>query len=687
MKKRVLNDNSFYFYLYVIYLKSRGDRVKKFFNKKNILIFLLILCLIAVLKSPYTKEIVLYLFLFSTIISGSYTLSYFFKKKVEQTIPLYFLFMFLYLYIFGLFNILLIGYFSFLFFSIIFGVYSLFSAIKNGSIKDMNDLYNRPGLYIFSFLYFAFAYFTRNAAFYVWDEFTFWSIATKNMYYLNNFYALPGNTMHIFYPPSPTLFQYYFARTLMKYSQGIELYTSYMICFSLMLPLLKNISLKNHKMIFTIFLSMIIIPSIFCNNNFYQTIYVDVFLGLLAGYIFIEYYTENDSKYKMVELILGLIVLSSTKPTGFIMAGIIIFVLIIDNILKVNDNKLKINIPNRKSVFRLVILLIAIFSTFLSWKLYLKFNLGVYNNGYNHNMYQNTNTVQDMFKCIFDTTIGNGVPVNKTFRNFLPHMFETKMFINKPFSVSGSTLLCLFIIGFYYLYKRLNDDKNFFKKTIIYALYGIMYVSFIQVAYYLIFETAEAIAHASIERYIGTAWVTLILVLYGELFINKKINNNFNCVFTFFIGLLLFAPFNVIFDATLTSASHNAEMQAGISNQRDFANYVISRTTDSDRIFAIHQTQSQDSWLIQFRYFMTPRMIPLVDSFSDKNLYYFEKFNTVEDLQSELYEKYDYVVILVTDNYFNEHFSSIFENEKIDSWSLYKIVKNDDKTVMLKRVE
>lgn len=661
--------------------------MKIYMNKIIFVILLILFSLVCIIKSSYTMEILGYCFLFSLILFGSYALSYFFRKKVEQTIPLYFLFMFVYLYMFGMLNILIIGYYSFSLITIVLGIYTIFLTYKHHLKDEMINLFNRPGIYIFALLFFAFAFFSRNAVFYIWDEFTFWSISTKNMYNLDNFYVLPGTTLYIFYPPSPSLFQYFFCKTIMKYSQGIELFTCYMLGFSLMLPMLKNISIKNKKRSLIVLASMLIIPSIFCNNNFYQTIYVDAFLGILAGYIYIEYFSNDNSKFKLVEIMLALFVLSCTKPTGFIMSGIIIFTFIVEKIFKIKNKKLYFEKPSKELIIKLFALFATIFIAFLSWRIYLKLNLSVYNNGYNNNMYQNTNTIKDMFKCIFDTTIGTGVVDNKTFRNFADHFFDSKVFVSKPFQIYGSTLICLFIIGFYYLYKRLNDKDEFIKKSIVYLIYMILYVAFIQVAYYLIFATNEAVAHSSLERYIGTACVTLMIVLYAELFLNKNINKINECIFSFFIVLLILAPYNVIFDATITSASHNAEMQAGISNQRAFADYIKSRTSENDRIFAIHQTQSLDSWFIQFRYFMTPRMIPMIDSFSDNELYQFGKFETVNDLEKELYDKYDYVVIIVTDEYLNENFSSIFEENKIESWSLYKIVKSDDKSVVLKRVE
>ena len=93
-------------------------------KKKSTILYIIVLLFVGlisffVIRSNYTKTIVMYSCLFILILLGAYALSYFFKKRIETTIPLYFIVIFIYLYIFGLANQLLIGLYSFVFINIL----------------------------------------------------------------------------------------------------------------------------------------------------------------------------------------------------------------------------------------------------------------------------------------------------------------------------------------------------------------------------------------------------------------------------------------------------------------------------------------------------------------------------------------------------------------------------------------
>ena len=42
-----------------------------------------------------------------------------------------------------------------------------------------------------------------------------------------------------------------------------------------------------------------------------------------------------------------------------------------------------------------------------------------------------------------------------------------------------------------------------------------------------------------------------------------------------------------------------------------------------------------------------------------------------------LYEGYDLVYVLQSDEYFNENYGEIFENHEVKNWTVYEIQKND----------
>ena len=265
---------------------------------KKILYFILSVLTIfiglLIIKSDYTKTIIIYGLLLNFLLCGSVTISFIFKKRIEYSIPAFLIIMFLYLYFFGIFNILRIGFYSFMILTISIFLFVILRLIKRREFRVSLKLILTPGLLVYIILYIIFALSSFDAAFYVWDEFTFWGLAAKNMYYLNNFYVLKGTTMSgCFYPPCPIMFIYFFSKFMNNYNQGIELFTMFIISFSFMLPLFGKSDFKDNRRNAILFIIMLIVPGIFCFNLFYKTIYADVFLGLLVSYDFILLFRDK----------------------------------------------------------------------------------------------------------------------------------------------------------------------------------------------------------------------------------------------------------------------------------------------------------------------------------------------------------------------------------------------------------
>ena len=613
-----------------------------------------------------------YIILYLIIMLGSISISYKSKRKIDQTLPIYFIVTFIFLYIFGLLNILKIGLWLYLILNIIVDLYVLYKLIIKKEYKEYMKYINRPSLYIYTILYFLFMIFTKNAAFYIWDEFAFWSIATKNMYYSNSLYLNSATTLYnVGYPPCPTILEYFFAKIIGNYSQGIELFAYQMFGFALLMPLFKNSDNKKHGLNISILFAILFIPAIFVEGYFYKTIYADSLLGILVGYILYEHITSKKDKLLNITTILAIFVLSLTKATGVIFAGLIILFIGFNSIYK-----------NKKINYKyLIILLFSMIVSFISWKLYVKYSNVNFNMGYT-NAVNNSKSIMDMIKTIYATVVGSSYEINTSFQTFFGDFFDKPYYSSLPFGMTGSIWISIFVIAYILVYKYVVKDKKEFKKySILLLVLAVMYLVLLQVAYFLKFSDMEAILHNSMQRYVGSLFIALLIVIVGVVF-----NENEKIGLLIPIILLPFTPVSTITNATIASGVINKNNQAAISNVRDFAYYVTDNTEENARIYPVHQTQGADSFLIQFRYFMTPRFIPMVDMFDDikDNKYSFVKFNSKEEFEKELYEKFDYVVILNSNDYFNDNYSSLFEG-KIDNWSIYKIVKENGKVELIKK--
>lgn len=642
---------------------------------KKVLGILSILCIIAGCFTNFS-DFFGYALLYIIVVIGSFNFTFILKKKTSQTIPAWFLTTFIYLYIFATLNLLLIGVYSYIIINIFLFLINIIKNLKSNRIENLKNKLFDSSFYIFTFLFFLFALTTKNAGFMVWDEYSFWSIASKNMYYNNSLYITEGSTLYGGgYPPSPTILQYFFCKIIGNYSQGIELFTCIIFGFSLMLPLFKNVSEKDYIKTISLFLCIIFIPAIFISGYFYFTIYADTLLGILIAYILFEYFTSKSDTFLCITLITSLFCLSCTKATGVVLAGIILIILFLYNIFEIKE-KIRLKKVNKREVFILLVGILSILIAYASWKLYVKFNIGNLNYGYLNPI--KSNSLIDMLKVIYHTFIGTSYNITSTFSTFFSDFFDKGTYTKVPIGLTGSFWISFFIISYIIIYKYLipTSKKNDYKKIfILIAILSIIYILFIQIAYYLQFSQAEAQIHASIERYIGSLFVFLLILAIGLSY--NYSNNKINFIIIPFI-LLIFTPVSKISNATLSSGIYNYNMQSNLSYPKEFAEFVTKKVDKKRKIYPVHQSKS-DTYLMQFRYAMTPIMIPMVDRFSDDENYSFIKIKNYEEWERLLYQEYDYVVVLNSDDYFNSHYSLLFNNNEVKEWSLYKINKNNGK--------
>ncbi|MCR5224217.1 MAG: hypothetical protein K6C11_03630 [Bacilli bacterium] len=318
--------------------------------------------------------------------------------------------------------------------------------------------------------------------------------------------------------------------------------------------------------------------------------------------------------------------------------------------------------------------------------MYLIHNTGELNNGYvNDNSYVRSS--YPLINELYGTFIDSDVEHNDSFSNYPIHLLETKYYANVPIKINGFLLLSIFIIIYIIVYTIVSDKKKFLNNSLLLALLAVLYVIALQFAYYIIFSEAEAINHNSLERYIGTMCIPLLYYIFYALYTDHRIYNNKKIIVISTAILLIFTPITPILNATILFNAHNSQLQKEVKNQKGLTEFVNYYTDKNSRIFAVHQTQSKDSILLQFRYFMTPRMIPVVSEFKDDGLIAKGKFNTAEEWANELYDRYDYVLVINSDEYFDNNFNSLFEDKKVEGWTLYSIEKNEKKhSVLLKKV-
>ena len=254
-----------------------------------------------------------YLFLYTIIISFSIFYANIFQKKIEKTIFLSLISITLLMYIFGIIDKLQIGVISISVLSIALLAFTIFKNIKKGTLKELEEKTITTGSIFFTIIFFVFIIVTLKRELTNWDQFTYWSIATKDLFYTNHLLnAIPNVTQ---YPPIPNILQYFFMKIIGNYSQGIEIFTTWILGISFFLPLFEK---ANGKKIANVMISAIILcmPAVFQMLIFYESSYPDALLGIIIGELSYIYFSEEKSKYKIFSMLITFSFLTLIKPTG-----------------------------------------------------------------------------------------------------------------------------------------------------------------------------------------------------------------------------------------------------------------------------------------------------------------------------------------------------------------------------------
>ena len=645
-----------------------------------------------------------YIIIYISIIFGSIYISDQFNKKIESSIIIDILLKITILYVLGLLNQLQIGVIILNIVPILLGIITIIKRRKN--IINLKENILTYGMMFFTIIYFSFIIFTYGKMSNIWDEYSYWSVASKNMFYSNKLITNTENMLTI-YPPVPTIWQYYFTKTIGVYSQGIEIFATQILGFALLIPLFEQI--KTKRKIPTICLSIIIlcIPAIFVQIEFYKAIYADIIIGLLIAYTLYQKYNEKNDKFLILSLILSFVSLSLIKLTGLYISLIVVCVFITEILIKIyrekqiKNIKIKENIKQNVKEFKLIaIIILSILISIIFWNLYIK-DMKIEITELNEYCINNTKkiTIMDGLKTI-KTTIFGSTPESINYdisnRNLFTHVY-TKYTISTFITIPIIAFPFLFIAANLLIYRFAikDDEKIKFSSFVIAILIGlVLYVAFLQLAYLTKFSIEEALSHASLERYINTYYIAmLIFIIYISIRKIEESKNTKNINFLYIlltITIMLITPLYTIINATIGSGVNNALVIIKLDEVIRESEKLKETLDEEDNIYLINQTcdVSVSSW--QIKYFVLPELnIKMTQKFNEDLENKFKQ-ETEEDLYTVwkkiLYEKYDYVYVYKTDEYFSEFSKEIFENKIIKDMTIYKIEKenNDIRLVELK---
>lgn len=622
--------------------------------------FLMILLFVAfILRFSFSNEIITniggFIILYYILIGNILLIKEKFKIPIYKALPLSIIITILLLITFGYLNILLFG----LIIISIIGLISFIQYTKNEKISFFFK--NEIGFFTFLFLILFISNYFVN--FNIWDEYSYWSGASKN-YYLSNsinfskFNILPYGD-EILYPPNPTIYQYFFAKILGSYRQGFELLASQILGFSLLFILFENAK-KNYQKIL-IFIICLCIPAIFCMNLFYYTIYVDTLIGLITGYGLIN--IINNDKISKLSFYLSLALSALTKPSGFMFSFVLILFYIIKYFIEQlhNTKKINISIVNCLKNKILYFSIFIVIGTLLCNVIYYKVNPSIDNNIFD---FKFPHTTVGSIKDAVMATVG---AVTGYEYNYFSHSITTsiddlltkKIYSSEPFELSAYNwiiIISLIIFMVSILNKKKENETHSILISLIISI--ITYIALMELAYLFMFDISEALLHNSSERYIGS--ILLSSFFFAIYYFIKECNTK-SAIIGITLIVMLFTPINIVIKNTIIVGDRNRISGGLILTEKTLAENIKKHVTDSSELITFNQ--ETNTHLLKIIYFAAPLNVSN-SIILDEGLYI--KHNLINEIKN-----YKYILIVKKDEFLEKKFKKLF-NQEIEEMTLYK---------------
>ena len=603
--------------------------------------------------------------------------------EVEKIVPCTIFSIILIIYLFGLINLLKFG----VYFVFIIAIGSLvllcINIIKNKvSVMDLIKTLFKPSIFLWIVGIIVFFFYYEGRMLIEWDEFSHWGDVVKMMYYNNIYNTNPASLSAAkAYPPVMSIFQYFVENISFTGYKEHYLFCSYQtFVFSLFLPFIKNIKWREIFKIIIIVIIIILAPILFFSIPFYyNSIYIDPFLGILFGYIMANIFINKTyNKFEIISISLALFALTLTKDVAPVLSLISILYVFFDLVI-VNKNYKLINRKNFRSFLKKLkpvwLFLIIVVSSYLSWKINAMLNI-------NDLFSSHPSTIKDVIKALLHyggtyrvTVVDNYI---YTLRNY--------RFLEMGNIYIITFVLIIFSILIYKNEKKSEKRKSLFGFLTVY-LGELLYLFLMLILYILMFSEYEATHLASFNRYIG---IYLIAILYFLVFITifrsieqKKYTNLIVMLFILLLNINIHNTLSYL--KNFKKNNYNTQMV-----RKDYINSANSIRKKIDKkkkykFYIIVQNSSGiDKWIL--RYEIRDILKEMNEGF---NWSLGEKYDdddiwtlniSKNEFKNILFkEKYDYVFLYRVDNKFINRYGSIFDYDKIKSGQLYKVNRSNNK--------
>lgn len=615
--------------------------------------------------------------------SGSAFASVYYKKNYADILPITASCIIFIQFSFGILNNLEFGFLFSFGICLTLWILAFIKLFKTGTFNAAAHAFFSREFWVFIVLYIGLNFFLVGMQAHEWDEFSHWATVVKAMVQEGCLaYHPKAHLTFGDYPPGMALFQYFLQKIYIfcgksDFSEW-RLYLAYIIlAFSFLLPLIRRIKAQNFSAVFIVTLVFILMPLPFY-ENYYHSLYIDAFLGMVLGAGLARIVLEEDKTSICYNAYIYSLcfVLTMSKLSGALFAVMLMLAYIWD--LPKEQKKFR-----RIGIFGIIFFLLTTVPLIL-WNYYVKY-------------FDTQSAVNGKIypKILWEILIGK----DKTYRKNIFDVFKLALFNNSitgdtprfsignmGFSINYFALLIFFVILFcaICLFIRNKSQKTYRSIVIVMTALAINWLVFyisLCLTYLFRFDEETSMRLASYSRYIHTVYLPfwLLLLTLTFWFIYEYYPKSSACVFCLCIVLLI-TPMK-----DMAEFLFRDQVSESIENRQAYIELItkIKKWVQPDsRIYFICQNETHyisgaAYWQIGFE--VRPiRMQDAADGWmlapESKNWYISDL--DILDWKQRLIESYDYVAIYEIDQYFCETFSVLFTNpSEISNNSVYVVNK------------
>ncbi len=605
------------------------------------------------------------------------------RKNLETRLPMTVTVMVGILYAFGLFGQLTAGFYAVLILAALAFAALAFWMFRMRKERPLRYLLT-PGSAVLAVAFIWLLLSLRQHLFYECDEFSHWGLAVQNMFY---FHAIPtgvseSNLLFYEYPPATTLFEYFFTRLSGSFNEGDPQRAMNLLTLSYLLPMMATQSWKHWKSAACMAVFLVAFPLLFVGYT-YQYLLVDGLLGCIMLYSLWIWFFQPHDRETPWQVGSALAMLTLTKNTGFLLAGLVLAIIALDLCLRRRGGWKKLIVP-----------VCTVAMAKLSWTLFFR----IYQAG------QAWDTAS-LLPAVWDA-LRNGLHGYRleTVQLFLQALCKPGL-MTEGGAIPLSTALWLVLITAAYLWlssQLPEEQRKRYRRLLMMLVTGMALYMLGQLTVYLfLLQPYEARSLGSLSRYMSTMTlpVTGVTAMLAVHVLKDRMEKSGQSAALCLLAalLLVLSPETVAQRLILPNEQDQAALEMRLPDiPRQEVVSVLDRV--EDQVYVIVQGDRGDEFR-RFRYELAPLTVQpqsagwcLVEEayevITPEDWIYmtFGTVKTASEWAQELVEDgYDYVYLQQTDETFAASYGGLFGGaEKVKQGELYRVAPDGGDVILYK---